>query len=103
AAFLRSSRLVFAAVLSSLIDLSLVVRIGPADLFAQLQAVERRLPDVDTAVLDKRPEVPIEQCQKERADMRPVDVRVAQQDGAAVAQLLDVEVVTDPRAEGGDE
>ena len=35
--------------------------------------------------------------------MRAVDVRVAQEDRAAVAKLLQVEVIPDARAEGGDE
>src|SRR5205807_1741073 len=80
-----------------------VVRIGPANLFAQLQPVERWLADVDAAVFHERAEVPIQQGQEQRADVRTVDVGVAEKDRPAVTKLLDVEVVPDPGAERGDE
>ena len=46
--------------------------------------------------------MPIQQSQQKRADVRPVDVRVREQDRPAVAELLDVEVIPYPGAERGD-
>src|SRR5205085_11077243 len=82
---------------------SLVVRVGPTNFFAQLEPIQRWLTDVDAAVLDERPEVAVQESQKERADVRAIDVSVCEQDRLAVAELLDVEVVAYSGPESGDE
>src|SRR5207237_4190699 len=61
------------------------------------------LTDIDAAVLDERPEVAVQESQKERADVRAIDVSVREQDRLAVAELLDVEVVAYSGPERGDE
>src|SRR5439155_22197126 len=82
---------------------ALVVRVRPAHFLAELQAVERRLADVDATLLHQRPEMAIEEGQEQGADVRAVDVRIGEQDRLAVAQLFRVEIVADARAERDDE
>ena len=60
---------------------------------ALLDAVERRLRDVDVAALDQLRHVAEEEGEQQRADVRAVDVGVGHQDELAVAQLGGVEVV----------
>ena len=45
-------------------------------LFAALHLVERRLGDVDVAVLDELGHLTVEERQQQRADMASVDVRI---------------------------
>ena len=45
-------------------------------LLAALHLVERRLGDIDMAALDELRHLPIEECQKQRADMRSVYVSI---------------------------
>src|SRR2546423_6408665 len=82
---------------------ALVVRVCPPDFLAELQPIKGWLADVDPAVLHEWPEVSIQESEEERADVRAVDVCVAQEDRLAVPELLDVEVVPYPCAERGDE
>src|SRR5262249_29958604 len=70
---------------------------------AALGAEERRLRDVDIAVLDDLRQLTVEERQEQRADVRTVDIRVGHDDDAVVAQLLDIEVLgADAAAEGRD-
>src|SRR6476661_7933333 len=75
----------------------LVVGVAPP------QPEERRLREVDVAGLDERPHEPEEQRQQERADVHAVDVGIGHQHDLVVARLVDVEVLADAGAEGGDE
>src|SRR6478735_5796894 len=75
----------------------LVVGVAPA------QAEERRLREVDVAGLDERAHEAEEQRQQQRADVHAVDVGVGHQHDLVIAGLLDVEVLADAGAEGGDE
>ena len=71
----------FAVVLDVLLELAL------------LDAVERRLRDVDVAALDELRHVAEEEGEQQGADVRAVDVGVGHQDDLAVAELGEVEVV----------
>ena len=48
-------------------------------------------------------ELPVEEREQQRADVGAVDVGVRHDDDLVVAELLDVEVVADSAADGGDE
>ncbi|MPL85446.1 hypothetical protein SDC9_31414 [bioreactor metagenome] len=66
--------------------------------------VERRLRDVEIAVLDQLGHLPEEEGQQQGADMGAVDVGIRHDDDLVIAQLADVELVTaDPGAKCGDQ
>ncbi len=67
-----------------------------------LEAIERRLRDVDVAGLDQRPHVPEEEREDERADVRAVHVGVGHDDDLVVARLRDVELVAEAGADRAD-
>ena len=71
-------------------------------LAADLDAVERRHRDVDVAALDELGHLAVEEGQDQRADVRAVHVGVRHDDHAVVAELRDVELVADARADRGD-
>jgi hypothetical protein len=54
-------------------------------------AVERRLRDVEVALLDELRHLPVEERQQQRPDVASVDVGVGHQDDLVVPKLLDVE------------
>ena len=68
-----------------------------------LHAVERRDRDVDVAALDQLLHLPVEEREDQRADVGPVDVGVGHDDHPVVAELLEVELVADARADRGDD
>ena len=69
-----------------------------------LGAEERRLRDVDVAVLDQLPHLAVEERQQQRPDMRSIHVRVRHDDDAVVAKVVHVELVaTDAAAERRDQ
>jgi hypothetical protein len=71
---------------------------------AALDAVERRLRDVDVLALDQLGHVAEEEGEQQRANVAAVHVRVGHQDNFVIAQLGDVEVVlADARAERRDD
>src|SRR4051794_30198801 len=74
-----------------LLELALVLDVGLR--LAALHTEQRRLRDVDVAVLDHLRQLPVEEREQQRADVRAVHVRVGHDDDAVIAQLLDVEVV----------
>ena len=76
---------------------------GVAGHLARADAVERRLGDVQVAGLDDLGHVAVEEGHQERPDVGTVDVRVREQDDLVVAQLGEVEGLTDARAEGDDQ
>ena len=61
--------------------------------------VERRLGDVEMAILDDLGHLAVEEGEQQRADMRAVDVGVGHDHDLVIAQLFDVEFVADPGAE----
>ena len=65
--------------------------------------VERRLRDVEEALVDERGHVAEEERQQQRPDVRAVDVGVGHDDDLVVADLPGVEVRRDPRSERRDE
>ena len=72
--------------------------------FPALHAIERRLGDEDVLAVDQLLHVAEEKRQQQRADVRPVDVRVGHQDDFVVAQLAGVKIVlADAGAERGDD
>src|SRR5712692_7060854 len=73
------------------------------DGFAHLDVEERGLRDKEMAVGDERLHIAVEEGQQQRADMRPVNVGVAHDYDATVAQFGDVEVFVDARADGRDD
>src|SRR5438067_526955 len=83
--------------------IALVIGVCPADFLAELKAIQGRLADEDAAFLDERAEVPVQEREEERADVRPVDIGVGEQDGLAIAELLRVEVLADARPERRDD
>ena len=83
--------------------LALLVVLRVARDLAGADAVQRRLGEVEVAVLDDLGHVAVEEGHQQRADVRAVDVRVGQQDDLVVAQLGDVERLADARAEGDDQ
>ena len=68
-----------------------------------LELVQRRLRQVDVAVLDERPHEAEQQREQQRCDVLAVDVGVGHQHDLVVPQLRDVEFVVDARAERGDD
>ena len=60
---------------------------------ALLDFEQRRLRDVDVAAINQLGHLAIEERQQQRANVRAVNVGVAQQDDATVAQLCQVEIV----------
>ena len=54
------------------------------------------------AVLDQRTHEAEEERQKQGADMAAVDIGIGHEDDLAVAQLCEIEIVAEARAEGGD-
>ncbi len=71
---------------------------------AALDAIERRLGDVDVLLLDQLAHVAEEKREQQRADVAAVDVRVGHQDDFVVAELAGVEIIlADAGAERGDD
>ena len=85
--------------LAELLDrrLALLFGVRPDLFLAALHPVERRLRDVEVAVVDELLEMPVEEGQQQRADMRAVDVGIGHDDDPVVAQLADVELIADRR------
>ena len=65
--------------------------------------VERRLGDVEVALLHQLRHLPVEEREQQRADVGAVDVGVGHDDDLVVAQLRQIEVVADAGAERGDD
>src|SRR6185437_3827325 len=65
--------------------------------------VERRLRDIEMAVIDDVAHLPVEEGEQQRADMGAVDVGVRHHDDLVIAQLVDREVIADAGAERGDQ
>src|SRR5262249_21325277 len=65
--------------------------------------VERRLRDVEVPILEELGVLPEEEREKERADVRTVDVRIGHDDDPVVAEPIEVLVLVDAAAERGDE
>ena len=71
--------------------------------FAAGHLIERRLGDVDIAVLNELRHLAVEEGEQQRADMRAVHVGVGHDDDLMVARLFEVEVVeADAGSDGGD-
>ena len=88
-----------------LVQLRVVVDVLHALLARDL--VERRLGDIDEALLHQLRHLPVEERQQQRADVRAVHVGIGHDDDLVVAQLLEVEgafafAVADAGADGGD-
>src|SRR6185503_2648150 len=82
------------------VELALVLDVGFA--LAPLGAEQRRLGDEHVAVLDDLRQLPVEEREQQRADVRAVDVGVGHDDDAVVAELLEAEVFrADAAAERG--
>src|SRR5579859_3566219 len=73
------------------------------DGLTHLDVVERWLGDIEMPAGDKRLHVAIEEGQQQGANVRPVNVGVAHDNDAAVAQLGDVETFVYARANGRDD
>ena len=83
------------------LERALVLEVGLR--LAARHLVERRLGDVDVALLHQLRHLPVEEGQQQRADVGAVDVGVGHDDDLVVAQLRQVEVVADAGAERGDD
>src|SRR4051794_17479892 len=84
-----------------LLELGLVLEV--AVVLALRELVERRLGDVDVAGLDQLVHLAEQQREDQRADVRAVHVGVRHEDHLVIAGLLEVELLADARAHGGDE
>src|SRR5579864_525271 len=72
--------------------------------FPALDAIERRLGDVNMALFDEFAHVAEEKCKEQRANVTAVDVGVGHENDLVVAELGGVEIVlADAGAEGGDD
>ena len=97
-----SARFLEAGVDQVVLEGALVLEVGLRLALADL--VERRLGDVEVALLDQLRHLPVEEGQQQRADVGAVDVGVRHDDDLVVAQLRQVEVVAaDAGAERGDQ
>src|SRR5579884_4229804 len=72
-------------------------------LLADFDVVERRLRNVEMAFGDERLHVAVEEGEQERANVRAVHVGIAHDDDAPVAQLRQVEVLTNSDAKRGND
>src|SRR3990172_6832807 len=80
----------------------LLIVVQPASLLAMLDAVQRRLGDVEVTALDQLAHVAEEEGEGEGADVGAVHVGVGHNDDAVVAELGGVELLAEAGAEGGD-
>src|SRR6185437_890103 len=60
---------------------------------AALEAIERRLGDVEIAAVDQRLHLAVEEGQKQGADVAAVDVGVGHDDDAVIARLVGLEIL----------
>ena len=86
---------------SVLLELGLLLDVDV--LLAVLHPVERRLGDVDVAVLDQVRHLAEEEGEDQRADVGAVDVGVGHHHDLVVARPLDVELLADAGADRGDQ
>ena len=93
----------FLAFISLTISVAFLLVLGVARDLAGADAEQRRLGDVEVAVLDELGHVAVEEGHQQRPDVRAVDVRVRQQDDLVVAQLGEVERLADAGAERDDQ
>ena len=84
-------RLLQAGVDQVVLERALVLEVGLRLALAHL--VERRLGDVEVALLHQLRHLPVEEREQQRADVGAVDVGVRHDDDLVVAQLRQVEVV----------
>src|SRR3990172_3052879 len=80
----------------------LLIVVQPAGLLAVLDAVQRRLGDVEVAAVDQVAHVAEEEGEVEGADVGAVHVGVGHDNDAVVAELGGVELLAEAGAEGGD-
>ncbi len=73
--------------------IQLVVVLDVGLLLAALEFVQRRLRDVDVPALDELGHLAIEEREQQCADVASVDIRIAHDDHAVIAELGDVEIV----------
>ena len=64
--------------------------------------IQRRLSDVDVALLDQVPHLPEEEGEQKRADVRTVHVCIRHDDDLVIAGLLEFEVLPDAASDGCD-
>ena len=72
-------------------------------LLARLDLVERRLGDVDVALVDQLRHLAVQEGQHQRADVRAVHVGVRHHDHLVVARVRDLELLADPGADRRDQ
>ena len=92
-----------AAVLPCCFRIASLVRVveRPERLLADVDAVERRLREVDLAVGDQLRQVAVDERQQQRRDVVAVGIGVGEDDDLAVAQPREVEVLAEAAAERG--
>ncbi len=59
---------------------------------AAFHFVERRLGDVDVAVLEQLGHLPVKECEQKRANMAAVDVGVGHQADLVIPKLCDIKI-----------
>ena len=104
--FVATDFWLFAVVLGLVLldeGVALLFGVDVVDLLALAYMEERRLRDVEMPSTDERLHVAEEEGQQQGADMRTVNVGVAHDDDATIAQLGHVEVLTDANADGGND
>src|SRR6476661_1419439 len=83
--------------------IALLFGLRVARLLAGADPVQRRLRDVEVAVLDHLGHVPVEEGEEERPDVSPIHIRVGHDDDPVISQLRGVEALPDPGSERDDQ
>ena len=82
---------------------ALFVGVRHALLLAAAQLEERRHGGIDIAVFDERPHIPEEEREQKRPDVRAVHIGIGHDDDLVIAELIDVELIANARAERNDQ
>ena len=72
----------------------------PVRFFPDIDAIERRLPEIDAAGFNERSHVTIEKSEQKRRDVAPVAVGVGEENDLVVAQMVERTILADGAAEG---
>ncbi len=84
-------------------QITLLIGVGHPLGLAPLDFIQRRHSGIDIAVFNQGTHIAEEEGQQQRSDMGTVHVRIGHNDHFMVAQLLDVELVTDTGTQGHDQ
>ena len=72
------------------------------DGLTKLDAIERRLGDINISAFDDLPEIAVEKREQQRADVRAVNVGIGHDDDLVIAQIFHIEFLADRGADRDD-